>query len=310
MMVDKVKVRGARRWTLWAGGVFGLLLVGYFVLSSVILTTALKPVRQPYEGSPADLGLSAERIEFQSAAEPLTLRGFLVTGRGPRAIVLVHGLDSACWRGFHRGLTAAYHEAGYTVLAYDQRGHGQSDDALLGLSYLERSDVKAAVGLLEGRGFKAASIGLHGSSYGAATVLNAAAYLPEIPAVIADSPFADFQELLTAELKRRVGIGALFQFGILQAVRFQYGLDPEVIAPLVAVSKISPRPILFMHGGADTRIPVSHTRRLYEAANNPENELWILPGAGHTKAFSLAREEYLRRVFAFWDRTLEGQSGG
>ncbi len=71
--------------------------------------------------------------------------------------------------------------------------------------------------------------------------------------------------------------------------------------PIRWVGKISPRPILFIHGDHDQYLP--DFDRLYEAAGEPK-ELWRLAEAGHTPASQLYPEEHQRRVIDFFDRYL------
>jgi fermentation-respiration switch protein FrsA (DUF1100 family) len=52
-----------------------------------------------------------------------------------------------------------------------------------------------------------------------------------------------------------------------------------------AVAKVSPIPIVIIHGDADTIVPPAHAHRLYRAAREPK-ELWMVPGGGHIEAFS------------------------
>jgi len=54
----------------------------------------------------------------------------------------------------------------------------------------------------------------------------------------------------------------------------------EEIAPIKWIDKISPRPLLLVHGDKDDLVPVEHARRLFKKAGEPK-KLAILPGAGH-----------------------------
>jgi fermentation-respiration switch protein FrsA (DUF1100 family) len=67
------------------------------------------------------------------------------------------------------------------------------------------------------------------------------------------------------------------------------------------VGKISPRPILFIHGDQDQYLP--DFDELYAAAKEPK-ELWRLPDAGHTTASQIYPEEHARRVIEFFTRYL------
>ena len=92
-----------------------------------------------------------------------------------------------------------------------------------------------------------------------------------------------------------------------------YGLDFDTIAPEHQVANIAPRPILFIHGSDDPRIPVEHAYRLKAASGNPVNELWILKGYGHTQGVSMGlkheevspmRGTFLQKVCAFFKNAL------
>jgi dipeptidyl aminopeptidase/acylaminoacyl peptidase len=293
-----------RRWTLRVGIAALVLAVLYFALSVVIMRMALTPLRKPHDQTPVTAGLKAEALTLESAKDRTPLAAFFIRGRSDRAIVMVHGLDSNCWDGNDRDIARVYLAHGYSVMLFDLRGQGSSGGKLLGLGWKERDDVLAAVRFLQSRGFKPGKIGIHGSSYGAGTAILAAAYIPEVGAVVADSPFADIRDMMSEELMRKVGNADIFLPGIILAGKFLYGLDLAEIPPIKAAPLIAPRPLFILHGEADSRIPVDHSRRIYAAAKNPRAALWTVPGAEHTKEFNDARPEFIKRTTEFFDRSL------
>ena len=298
--------RWRRRWTRIAFALVPVLGL-YLFLAHAILGVAIQPVRHALDQTPISEGLDAEAVSFETEDGGLTLRGFLLHGSRPSVIVLLHGLDSNCWRGWHRALARAYVKHGYNVLLFSLRGHGDSDSSPLGLAYEERHDVRGAVDWLVGQGFKPGAIGIHGTSYGAATALIATAYIPEIAAVVSDSAFADFRDVLTGELERRIGRSSvLFRPALMLFMSRRFDVPLERISPLAAVPRIAPRPILFIHGEADARIPPDHTRRLIAASRSPDTESWFVPGAAHAQSFNVDRPHFLEKVFAFFDRYLDG----
>jgi fermentation-respiration switch protein FrsA (DUF1100 family) len=299
--------RAVRRFMISVvAGVVALLLLVYVGVSAYSATTAIRASRFPVEGTPADVGLAYEPVAFESAEDRLPLRGWFLPASSDRAIVLIHGLDSNRWRhDSAAGLTKLYLDAGYNVLLFDLRAQGESGGDRLGLGWYERRDVAGAVAVLRARGFAPGKIGLHGGSYGAATALLATAAIPEVGAVVADSAFADSRDLFDAEIKGRTGLPPVFTPGISAFVGAFYGLDLATIPPLRAVPLIAPRPILFIHGGADTRIPIDHSRRLRAASRNPTDGLWEIPEAGHARGFSVRPAEFTARVTTFFDSALK-----
>ncbi len=84
-----------------------------------------------------------------------------------------------------------------------------------------------------------------------------------------------------------------------------YRVDFEAIRPIEAVPQIAPRPILFIHGKADETIPVSHAYRLFGASPaSSQNQLWIVPKAGHTRAYKTHPEEYISKITIFLNGAL------
>jgi fermentation-respiration switch protein FrsA (DUF1100 family) len=76
-----------------------------------------------------------------------------------------------------------------------------------------------------------------------------------------------------------------------------HGWDNDALpeAPIEVVPRISPTPVLFVHGDRDHYFPVEHPEELYAAASDPK-ELWLIPGFGHAE--SAATPELLDRLGA------------
>ena len=67
--------------------------------------------------------------------------------------------------------------------------------------------------------------------------------------------------------------------------------------------KLSPRPLLMIHGGADTYIKPEMAEALFGLASEPK-ELWIVEDAKHNQAFHVANSAYKERVLGFFDKHL------
>src|SRR5207244_7039586 len=59
--------------------------------------------------------------------------------------------------------------------------------------------------------------------------------------------------------------------------------------------RLAPRPLLMIHGGADTYIKPEMAEQLFSFARAPK-ELWMVEGAKHNQALKTAAEEYRLRV--------------
>jgi len=74
--------------------------------------------------------------------------------------------------------------------------------------------------------------------------------------------------------------------------------------PLDHIARLSPMPVLFVHGTRDAIVGVEHSRRLYAAASEPKR-LEIIEGGSHAEAlFRDDPKRFLRVVSAWLSATL------
>jgi fermentation-respiration switch protein FrsA (DUF1100 family) len=162
------------------------------------------------------------------------------------------------------------------------RNHGTSEGEFTTFGLLEWQDVQGAVSFLQTRSdVNPEKIGLMGHSMGGATAIMAAAQIPEIKAVIAESAFATIQDNIESGVRN---IAQLPPFPFAPLVIWfgerEIGIDLDMVRPIDYVASIAPRPILFIHGALDTTIPVENSNRLYQAALEPKS-IYIIDDAGH-----------------------------
>jgi fermentation-respiration switch protein FrsA (DUF1100 family) len=295
-----------RKWLRVTLSIVLAVLVIFVGISAYLGYSMTRVERLPLTENPNVMGLAYENVAFPSMDEDLTLRGWFLPGEaGYPAIIMVHG------NGYNRDdptigtldIAAELVGSGYNVLMFDLRGYGESDGSTVGGGYLEKRDLGGAVTYIKGRGFD--RIGVIGFSLGAVTALLAAAEDNDIAAVVSDSSYADLNDMMEPEFEKRTKAPLVFLRPILFMIKILYGVDFAAIRPVAVVSEINPRPILFVHGSDDTTIPVSHASRLFEAAQNPQDELWIVPEAEHTQAYRLHPTEYVQRMTDFFGAALD-----
>jgi fermentation-respiration switch protein FrsA (DUF1100 family) len=79
--------------------------------------------------------------------------------------------------------------------------------------------------------------------------------------------------------------------------------------PVEVVDRISPRPLLLMHGVEDEIVPVANAHALYASAGEPK-ELWLIDNLKHCQALEEAYEPFKRRLLGFFDRWLAAPEHG
>ncbi|MCX7683534.1 MAG: alpha/beta fold hydrolase [Anaerolineae bacterium] len=246
--------------------------------------------------TPSEHGLDFEEVTF-AATDGLALRGWWIPAPGSdRAVIIMHGHGGSMDWDVHRA--PPFHQAGFGVLLFDFRAHGRSEGRLATFGYLERRDVLGAVAFLKSRGVR--RIGLLGFSYGGMAAILAAPDCPEVRAVVSDGGPA---RLRTAIAGRGTELGlprwlvrplAWWTVAITSA---RLGVNLFHYEPVRWVGKLSPRPILFVHGELDHYC--TDFDDLFAAASEPR-AVWRLPGVGHTEASERYPEEFQRRVLEFF----------
>jgi pimeloyl-ACP methyl ester carboxylesterase len=146
--------------------VLSLLLVALLALSYRISSLLLYPPRQPLTRTPGDNGLVYEQVTFPSS-DGLSLQGWWIPAAGAshlpapaQAVLLLHPLfgnrhgfqpQPQAWARLLRAEVdllkpaCAFHQAGYHVLLFDFRGHGESQGGRCAGGLSEDQDVSGAV---------------------------------------------------------------------------------------------------------------------------------------------------------------------
>lgn len=245
-------------------------------------------------------GQPIEEVHFQTV-DNLNLTGWYIPPKNGAVIILQHGYHANSAQILPIGLMLARH--GYGVLLFDFRGHGKSEGNTVTLGLFEVQDTDAAVNFLfEQR--KINKIGLIGNSMGGATGILAASKNEKIQVIAVEGVFS--------ELKDEVGIGIqvqtplpAFPFDVIfvYIAEFETNYRLSDIAPVKAIGRISPRPILIMQGGNDKRIKSQSGKNLFDAAGEPKL-YWYEPSAEHVAIYKAAPKTYESHVIDFFNQYL------
>jgi uncharacterized protein len=277
-----------------------LLWVGIPVARAGALVIT-NPFRSP---SARPTGLPVEQVHFP-AADGVRIAGWLV-GTSPTAPVVI------LVPGFKAGSTSMVpyarflYKGGFDALLYDSRGMGGSGGSFT-LGVREVEDVQGAVAYLDARPhLNHLGYGLLGVSLGAGVAIVAAAHLPRIAAVVADSAYTD-QHRTVDRLDSLVFGGLHVPLAPIApwTVDRLTGVTLRDFSPLHAVARISPRPLLLIHSLHDGNptTPLAGARALQAAAGSHVG-MWVAPQGGHAGALAAQPAEYAHRVLAFFHRWL------
>src|ERR1700730_7981045 len=286
---------------LLAGGILAL----YLGLSYSVYRRAFVPPKPMYlddfEFTPFEFQADYEEVELV-AADGINFGAWLFRQPGSPQTIIVSGGHKGRRQG-SLGIAVALWRKGFNVILYSYRGMSGSDRAPITFGIKEVLELQAVIAFARKRIAKT-RIGLLGYSMGAVVSLLGAAGEPGVEALVLDSPFSDLRTLLVENVRRASRLpGAPFVWLTVVMLRVRTGSRVSDCSPKDVLSSLEPRPLFFIHGGADDVTPVSHSRRLYDAYRGPR-EIWIVQGAPHTGAYFADRPLYVERVAGFFARHL------
>jgi pimeloyl-ACP methyl ester carboxylesterase len=314
-------MRQPARIALKAVGIYAALSL---VVAIVLAEMTLHPMHPPTPDRGriaaiyASLGADLQPVAIH-AADGAELRAWysVPEHQNGKAVILLHGIGDN--RAGVAGYGQAFLQQGYRILLPDSRAHGESGGAVATYGVLESDDIHRWVSWLYDR--KPTCVDGFGESMGAALLLESMRAEPRFCAVVAESPFSTFRSVAYDRegyfaqagrfgLERIVGrtIGLLPVEIAMFYARWRYGVDLLRANPLDAL-KSSTIPVLLIHGEEDINILPVHSRILAQA-NPAHTRLWLVPGAGHCGAVSVARQEFWSRVLGFFAQHAAISGGG
>ncbi|MDY6913309.1 MAG: alpha/beta hydrolase [Planctomycetota bacterium] len=253
------------------------------------------------------LATGCQRVHFEGT-DGLELVGWFISaaGQGSDATVIL-----APGRTQLRTASLAYarmlREGGYNVFLFDPRGEGLSAGHTCSFGVLGARDVLGALRYLkQARPETSRYVFGFGISHGAGAVTAAAAMDNRIKAVVLDSAFAEHGSVLrkiASVLPRPVG--GYFHNATLLLASAELGCNFFEAGTRHNIARISPRPVMLVHGLDDTTISPQDRQQIYKAAGKPTT-LWLVPAAGHGESLLCGWNEYRNRVRSLFESARRG----
>jgi alpha-beta hydrolase superfamily lysophospholipase len=283
---------------------FIALTVALFVLISLAISCIFSNIilysrRQPVVRTPMEHGMEYQDVEFKST-DGLTLKGWFIPaasdGEQDKAIILTHPMPFnrhgfiAKNQGFPPLfktdvdlLTTAHalHQAGYSVLTFDLRNHGESERGMTGNGLTEYQDVLGAVEYISNQpSLSSPQIGFVSFCMGAASTmvalskgkdqLNNIKFLIAIQPISADIFFRCYMRAVYTPL-------SLYLIPIVdRLVQWRGGFAFEEMSPLPFARDIE-IPTLYIQAKDDPWTELRDIESFYEATAGPK-ELWLIEG--------------------------------
>jgi pimeloyl-ACP methyl ester carboxylesterase len=300
-------------------GVLALFVIYTAVVCLLFLPTMMRvfeeaPIFMPPNEPPDP---TAEDVRFQARAD-VWLQGSWLPAKSIErkgTIIFCHEYLSNRWSC--RPYCEQLRHSGFDIFTFDFRNHGASESSpgyapMQWASHFEVIDIAAALAYVRGRmGGPRPWIGLLGVSRGGSAAILSAAIDPDVRAVVTDGAFPTNLTQLAYMLrwaKIYIGEGLLYQltpawyYSLLCGIARTLGARRHgcrFLRLTRAIRRISPRPLLMIHGQKDNYVAPEIAQQLFDCAAEPK-EFWLVPDARHNGAIQVAGSLYSNRLVEFF----------
>lgn len=212
-------------------------------------------------------------------------------------VILIHGYTAINKTMFT--IADEYYKRGFSILAPNLRGHGNSAGIFTTYGIKEKEDIKERIRWIK-TDYPCAKIILQGESLGAATAMFLIGENPkDVIACIEDCGYTSYYEMYAHQVHDKIKfltkpvalVANLFIKPIIGADLFKSNIDS------MKKTKI---PVMFINGGEDKLVPVEMCQKLYQA-HPGKKDLHIAKGAGHAESKLYDADIYYGRIFKFID---------
>lgn len=242
------------------------------------------------ETTPADLEMPYKEVwlPIEQAGRSERIHGWWIPAKdGAGVLLYLHG--NGINISANIGHAKRFHQLGLSVLLIDYRGYGLSEGSFPHERRVYQDAEASWHYLTQTRGISPQSVVIYGHSLGGAIAIHLAAQHSDAAGLIVQSSFTSIREMVNRTPRYRF-------FPVEQLLHQRFDSINKV--PLLKV------PVLFIHGLADTQVPVTMSQMLYAASPDPK-QLYLVPIAGHNNVAETAGVEYLQVVQAFVRRCLQ-----
>ncbi len=235
---------------------------------------------------------AAQPRDATAAQGPLRAMWVPRSERDAPTVLYLHGTLRNVFQ--NRDKIAAIHEAGFSVLAIDYRGYGESPAMVPSESSI-MEDAELAWAEFTRRAPDPARRVLFGHSMGSGVAVElalrrqAAAPGGDLAALVIEAPFTSMPDIA----RDHSWLGWLF-----------HGLTTQHFRSIDKVGRIH-TPLWILTGTADETVPSGHSQRLFEAANQPKR-LHAFKGGSH----SGLQREFPQAYQAAWSEVMQQLRSG
>ncbi|AFK21653.1 alpha/beta hydrolase [Pyrococcus sp. ST04] len=281
------------------GIILGIVLI-LLIFSAIVGYKMVTPPRKKGTWTPKDLGFDYEDVEIKTR-DGLKLRGWWVNRGSDKTIVLLHGYTSSRWdETYIKPALKFLAEAGYNVLLFDFRAHGESEGTKTTVGDKELIDLLSAIDWLENRGLR--RIGVVGFSMGAIVTIRGLGEDERIACGVADSPPIYMEKTAARGVKYFANLPE-FLYPLIKPFTIIFS-GGKIVNVIEYAGKIR-KPLLLIAGKKDPLVKPEEVEEFYRKNReiNEKVQIWITDSP-HVRTIVDTPEEWKKMVIEFLESSL------
>lgn len=222
---------------------------------------------------------------------------FFPQAESKKVVILCHGINCTLYESYkYRDI---FFELGFSVLAYDQRHHGESGGKNITYGFYEKYDLLSWIEWVKKNVGSDVLIGIHGESMGGSVALISLPLIwQDIKFCVVDSTFTDLSQILLYRIKRKNRIYNKILLSITDFILLlRTGMSVQKVSPLKCVTLNVKVPILVVHGLADRIVPPQMGLDVFEnISDSSKKYIFTVINADHTEAVIKDRKGYMEAL--------------
>jgi alpha-beta hydrolase superfamily lysophospholipase len=253
------------------------IIVAVILLFPLVLHLAYRAPRIPEKSTPREFGLRFSQHSISTVKGKQLFAWWIPAQDSYCTLVIVHGWGANI--EMMLPLAQPFHQAGFNVLLYDARNHGQSDSDSFSSLPRFAEDLENVLDW-HGQNHPANRVVALGHSVGAAAVILAASRGADIDLAISVSGFAHPRLMMKRHLDRP-WLPHFLRILIIEYIQRVIGFRFDDIAPMNRIAEV-PCPVLLAHGTDDRVVPIEDMHRIVSSAlDGQQVEILAVEGARH-----------------------------
>lgn len=237
-------------------------------------------------------------VEFKMKDGYIIHGDYILNNNSKKFVICAHGFSTN--REAEIEYALIFLNLGFSVVLYDQRGHGKNDPYVTTMGKLESSDLNEIIDQVYELFGKDIKIGLHGVSLGASTCLLVASKRSDLAFIVDDCGYVRLRNAIISEVNKRHLPGVIFIPLTSLFCKLFYGFYLKDVSVEKSIKDIK-APVLIFHGDIDNIVPIKNSYILNDNLLS-YHELKVYKDTHHADCLTNYKEDYEQDLQTFIKR--------